>query len=590
MVDEDIEGEVVMVRLGADDGMMDPDEAVEQGLPYMELKPSTTLLVPVELVEGQHGLVDGAQMDLPELRPTVVADESHGSFSLMLDVDEDGDKGIGILPMENNLQSCDPSIQYQVMDTNEILAKPEVILLSTEDQDTTQCEEASQEEIEMVDGNYIDGTEIVQLQADFETESTEANQESDDAKKQKAAELVMLTEDHESAAVSVSVPATLEECLAAVESLAQVEAADVAVEAKDKHHPAEEREEPEENGTSAETEPITEEEELQDRKSSMEADEEKDEEIKTEKETQQIGEGSTRTDESVEEKPVKQALSLNSELDEEPVQEPTTSQRKKTPSTPTRRMTRGRMVTFISPLSEEANEPEDDREMEDTKTSTLVPASPSRTPRKGKQAKETKVPASTPRRSTRKTQPELPKEEDEEVEVMDNNTSVASTSKASSPSRRSQRVAATRTSQRTQSGSEVSAATDDEVKHEEEVTVIKPSRRTSSKIPTPSKHAASQVKTPRRSSRRITSSTEVVATPLEIVKEEHEQDEVFASPVRRSSRRTKTEASETLSTVLEKVEDKEEQLPSPGRTTRHSSQISLTVYPQVRIQKADYNL
>lgn len=580
MVDEDIEGEVVMVRLGADDGMMDPDEAVEQGSSYMELKPSTTLLVPVELVEGQHGLVDEAQMDLPELRPTVVADESHGSFSLMLDVDEDGDKGIGILPMENNLQSCDPSIQYQVMDANEILAKPEVILLSTEDQDTTQCEEASREEIETVDGNYIDGTEIVQLQADFETESTEANQESDDAKKPKAAELVMLTEDHESAAVSVSVPVTLEECLAAVESLAQVEAADVAVEAKDKHHPAEEREEPEENGPSAETEPITEEEELQDRKSSMEADEEKDEEIKTEKETQQIGEGSTRTDESVEEKPVKQALSLNSELDEEPVQEPTTSQRKKTPSTPTRRMTRGRMVTFISPLSEEANEPGDDREMEDTKTSALVP---SRTPRKGKQAKETKVPASTPRRSTRKTQPELPKEEDEEVEVMDNNTSVASTSKASSPSRRSQRVAATRTSQRTQSGSEVSTATDDEVKHEEEVNVIKPSRRTSSKIPTPSKHAASQVKTPRRSSRRITSSTEVVATPLEIVKEEHEQDEVFASPVRRSSRRTKTEASETLSTVLEKVEDKEEQLPSPGQTTRHSSQISLTVYPQVKL-------
>ncbi|XP_005915111.1 protein ELYS isoform X2 [Haplochromis burtoni] len=577
MVDEDIEGEVVMVRLGADDGMMDPDEAVEQGSSYMELKPSTTLLVPVELMEGQHGLVDEAQMDLPELRPTVVADESHGSFSLMLDVDEDGDKGTGILPMENNLQSCDPSIQYQVMDANEILAKPEVILLSTEDQDTTQCEEASREEIETVDGNYIDGTEIVQLQADFQTESTEANQESDDAKKPKAAELVMLTEDHESAAVSVSVPATLEECLAAVESLAQVEAADVAVEAKDKHHPAEEREEPEENGTSAETEPITEEEELQDRKSSMEADEEKDEEIKTEKETQQIGEGSTRTDESVEEKPVKQALSLNSELEEEPVQEPTTSQRKKTPSTPTRRMTRGRMVTFISPLSEEANEPED------TKTSTLVPASPSRTPRKGKQAKETKVPASTPRRSTRKTQPELPKEEDEEVEVMDNNTSVASTSKASSPSRRSQRVAATRTSQRTQSGSEVSTATDDEVKHKEEVNVIKPSRRTSSKILTPSKHAASQVKTPRRSSRRITSSTEVVATPLEIVKEEHEQDEVFASPVRRSSRRTKTEASETLSTVLEKVEDKEEQLPSPGRTTRHSSQISLTVYPQVKL-------
>lgn len=588
MVGEDMEGEVVMVRLGADDGMMDPDEDVEQGSSYMELKPSTTLLVPVELVEGQHSLVDGAQLDLPELQQTVVADETHGSFSLMLDVEEDGDKEAGALPVENNLQSCDPSIQSQVVDvSNEFLVQPEVILLSREDQDAPQFEEAltedNGEELETVDGNAVDGpkeSEVVKLQADLQTEYIEAKQESEDAKEQKNVELVMLAEDHESAALSVSEPALVGECLAAVddlESVANTETADVEVEANDKQTSAEEQEEPEENGPSAEAEPAVEEEELQDHKASVEAEKDNSEDVKTEKE--QMGKGRPS-------RSGKQVLSSNSEPDEELVPEPPLSQRKKTPSIPTRRMTRGRVVTFVSPPSEEANEPEEDVKMEDTKTSTLVSASPSRTPRKSKQVKETKVPASTPRRSTRKTQPDPLKEEDGEVEVMDNNTSVASTSKASSPARRSQRVTATRTSQRTRSGSEkVSTATEVEIKHEdkvEEVKVVKTSIQTNSKTPTPSKHTTSHTKTPRRSSRRVTSSAEVVETPLEILKEESEQDEVFDSPVRRSSRRTKTEISERLPAVLEK-EDKNQQSPSSARTSRHSSRISLNVFPQVKL-------
>uniref|UniRef100_A0A4W5M1R6 AT hook containing transcription factor 1 n=1 Tax=Hucho hucho TaxID=62062 RepID=A0A4W5M1R6_9TELE len=59
MVEDDIEGEVVMVRLG-----VGGDEA--EGVCYTELKPSTTLLVPLELVEGQ-ALADGTHLGLTEV-------------------------------------------------------------------------------------------------------------------------------------------------------------------------------------------------------------------------------------------------------------------------------------------------------------------------------------------------------------------------------------------------------------------------------------------------------------------------------------------------------------------------------------------
>lgn len=280
--------------------------------------------------------------------------------------------------------------------------------------------------------------------------------------------------------------------------------------------------------------------------------------------------------EKVKDTPVKQVLSSNSEPEEQPVPETPSSQKKKAPSTPTQSTRGRRTVKFISPLPEEAEEPEEDGDVEDAETSALVLASPSRTLRKGKQVK-----ASTPRRSTRKVLPD-PKDEAEEMEAMDKDTSAASTSKASSPARRSQRKTATRTSQRTRSGTEeASAAAEDEIKEEEdqeeEVSDKKVGRSTGSKTPISAKRRTAQVNTPRRSSRRIPSSNEVVATPLEILKEE--QDEVFASPVKRSTRKMKTEPSETLPAQLEE----KKQPSSPGRTTRLSNRINLSLYPQVKL-------
>uniref|UniRef100_A0A3Q1FT70 AT hook containing transcription factor 1 n=1 Tax=Acanthochromis polyacanthus TaxID=80966 RepID=A0A3Q1FT70_9TELE len=611
MVEEDMEGEVVMVRLGADGGGMDPDEVVQQGSSYMELKPSTTLLVPLELVEGQHSLADGAELGLPDLQQTVETEEpqSEPHFSLMLHIDEDVDRDVDTPTVENDLQSSDPSAHSPVADAgDDFLAKPEILLLATADQDDLQSGEALQEdngkEMDTLDGNDVDGpmeSELIKLETELQTEYIATEQERDDA------ELVLLAGDHESSAHSVSEMTPVGELPAAVDekdSVAKTQPADQEMMEEDKLSPAEELQEPEElqelqesqepeeskepekeleeNGLvnidtevapSAEPEPavgeLLEAEEAEKEENSVE--------IKTEEQSQKRVRGRPRKYRRGYNTPVKQVLSSNSQPEEQPVPETPSSQKKKVPSTPTQRTTRGRRtVTFVSPLPEEAEEPEQDGDVEET--STLVPASPSRTLRKGKRVKETKVQASTPRRSTRNALPDPPKDETEEMEAMDNDTSVASTSKASSPAGHPLKGRATRTSQRAQSGTEeVSAAPENEIKEkdqEEEISDKKVSQRTGSKTPTPARRRTTQVNTPRRSSRRILNSSEVVATPLETVTEE--QDEVFASPVKRSTRKTKIEPSETLPAQLKE----EKRLSSPGRTSRLSNRINLNLYPQ----------
>ncbi|XP_041794919.1 protein ELYS isoform X2 [Chelmon rostratus] len=600
IVEEDMEGEVVMVRLGADEGGMEADEAEEQGSSYMELKPSTTLLVPLELMEGQDGLVDSSQLGLPELPQTVVSDdprsESHSGFSLMLDMDEDGDKDANTLPMENDLQFSDPPTLSPAEEaSNELLARPEVILLGTGDPDPLLCGEAPEEdqrnEMDILDGVNVDGlteSELVKL-ADLQTENTECIHEPEEVKEQMDAELLMLAQDQEPEGLLVSGPTPIED-LPAVEDdkdSVSVKVADEMGEEEDKPTPVEDQEEPEENGPvnidteivpSPETAPVVEEKQ-QDNKDSAETEEENVKEIRMEKETKRRTRGSSRKHQDAEEeKPVS-----NSQPEVQPVPETPTSQRKKkAPSTPTRRTTRGRTVTFISPLLEEAEEPQEDGKVEDEEASILVPASPSRTPRKSKKNKEVEVQASTPRRSTRRTRSEPPKEEEEEA-AMDNETTVASTSKASSPARRrvSQRPTSSRTSR---SGSEEgSAAAEVEIKEEQEDEVkdTKTSRQTSTKTPTPAKRRTTQGNTPRRSSRRTLNSIDVAPSPLESLKEEKEQEEVFASPVKRNSRRTKTERPETQTTLQEEEEEnKNQQVSRPGRTTRQSNRITLNVYPQ----------
>ncbi|KAK5612742.1 hypothetical protein CRENBAI_007729 [Crenichthys baileyi] len=559
-MEEDIESEVVMVRLGGHDGGMDPD--TEQGSPYMELKPSTTLLVPFEFMEGQQDLVDGAHFALPELQPSVVADEQQpGSFTLMLDTDEDG--VTEALAAGNDLQMSELPAQPQIQSEN-LLDKCDVITL-----DTDNIEEAAQEEqrkeIDNLDQNdvYVVGEEEPRNdQADLQTEFTAAKQETDDSDEQKdlkLEEIRIFSEDQESAAVSVP-----EEPLAAVndtDSTAKIEAVEEEVSKEDKTVPAEEVQLPKGNG-SVDTEMEKTESAVEDKKHDHITS--SDTEARSEEETEEKPRRILRH-RNVKEELGEQVVSSDSQTEKQTV----ASQKKKAPSTPTRRMTRGRNVTFISPLPEAADESEQDGNAEFDKPSIAVPATATRTSRKGKPLQ-----TATPRRSTRKTQPELSKEG---AEGMDNEISLASTSKTPSPGRRSQRATATRTSIK-----DKSVTTEVEIKEdsqEDEVVKTTRSRRTSSKSPTPSKRSTTQTGTPRRSSRKTVNTSEVEQTPLEALKEENKEEPVVP-PVKRSSRKMRPEG---LPAVFEE-DEKKQQLSSPGRTTR---QFSLNVYPQNNSKKRE---
>ncbi|XP_062243423.1 protein ELYS isoform X2 [Platichthys flesus] len=711
IVEEDMEGDVVMVRLGENEEEMEVEDDEEQGSSYMELKPSTTLLVPLELVEGQHGLVDSAQLDLPVIHQMVVPEtDTHCDFSLMLDMDEGENKEADKLLIENDLPPSDLSTQPPVEEASEeLVVKPDVIILGTDDQDTPLSEEVSLDdqrlEMDILDSNEVDGlTELepVEFQTDQQAEDTDATKEKN---VQEDSELVMLVEDPEPAPTPEG---ELSRVVDDNESEAKKDAIDEKREEEEDTPAPEDQEEPEEKGpviidgeivpstemvpamvehlkdsrvleteelnreevtVEEETkrsmeelnrEEITEEEETKNAIEELKREEITEEgetkqtieelntyeiteegetkqtieelntyEITEEGETKQMieelntneiaeehetkptieelnreeitEEGETKntieelnreeiTEEEttkkkrgrpkgkkIEETPVKQVLISNCEPEERPVPETPTSQKKETPSTPTRRTTRGRRaVTFISPLQEETEEVvKVESEMRP------VPATPrqTRTPRK------TNVQASPPRRSTRKALPEPPKDKDEDEEAVDITTT--STSKASSPARRqvSQRTSSTKATLRAQTGSkEQPTATEVEFKDEDldkEFTQIKIGRRTSSKTRTPSKPSVTQGNTPRKTSRRILSSSELETSTLEILEEENVQEEVFAPTFKRSSRKIKKEASETQPALLAEEEVGERrQPPSPGRTTRQSSRVSLNVYPQ----------
>uniref|UniRef100_A0A3B3V7R9 AT hook containing transcription factor 1 n=1 Tax=Poecilia latipinna TaxID=48699 RepID=A0A3B3V7R9_9TELE len=512
IVEDDIEGEVVMVRLGGDDGGMELDANTEPASSssslYTELKPSTTLLVPFEFMEGQQGLVDGADLALPELQPGAVAEEQqpeiHTGFTLMLDTEEDGVKEAEAA-VGNDVQASE---------------LPEPLQMEREDPE-----------------------ELGDSQIDLQTESTAEKQETGDSAEMKAEKVEEIRSSEDQEAPSVSVP---EEPPAAVNDADPAERTEAVEE--EKQIPAEELQLPEGNG-SVPTEVENTESAVEDKK--PERTTSSDTEVGHEEETEEQPRRQLRH-KNVAEEPLENIVGAESQT----AKQTPASQRKKDPSTPSQRKTRGRNATLISP--EAVSEPEL------TKTSNDVPALPSRTPRRGKPLQIV-----TPRRSTRKTQPVIPKEEPEN---MDYEISAASTSKRASPGRRSQRAAATRTD------SEEESATVEDSQEDEAVETIR-GRRNSSKTPTPSKRRMTQASTPRRSGRKTSNTNEEELTPV-TVKEEPVSLKCSGKKIRPQMLPVVFEEDEGE----QKEEEKKRQLSHPRRTTRQSSQITITVYPQVRAQ------
>ncbi|KAL0969320.1 hypothetical protein UPYG_G00225540 [Umbra pygmaea] len=140
MVEEDMEGEVLMVRLGAGED--------DEEMCLTELKPSTTLLVPLELVEGQ-ALTPGARLELTgvgESRgPEAPLSGAQSRFSLTLSSeDDDADTVPPTLPLK-------PS-------ENLTTTMPEQTPAAHLFQDTT-CEDAEPVDQDTLDGITLDGVE-----------------------------------------------------------------------------------------------------------------------------------------------------------------------------------------------------------------------------------------------------------------------------------------------------------------------------------------------------------------------------------------------------------------------------------------------
>ncbi|XP_035992418.1 protein ELYS isoform X2 [Fundulus heteroclitus] len=564
IVGEDMEGEVVMVRLGDDDG------GLEQGSSYMELKPPTTLLVPFEFMEGQQSPTDGSDLAHPGLQPSVMADEQQPevltNFTLMLEGDKDGAEEAPAVG--NDLLLSELPAQPHV-ESEDLLDKPDVFPL-----DPDHMEEASEEEQkENLDHNDVRG---LGEEAELQTEFTAAKLEAEDSAGEtnlKSEEIRRFSEDQDS--VPGELPAVVND------SDSKTEAVEAEVTAEDKAAPDEEAQPPEGNGpvdTEMEKTEPAEENLRRDRITSSDTDvrpeEETEEKPRSEEETEEKPrseeetEEKPRSEEETEEKPSRRLR--HQTVKQEPVEqvvgsdsqpEKQTPLTKKAPSTPTRRLTRGRRVAFSSSLPEAADEPQQDGNAEFEKTNSSVSASPTRLPRKGPPLQTV-----TPRRSSRISQSEPPKEEAEDF---------ASASKTPSSGRRSQSATATRAGSK-----EKPAATEVEItedRQEDEVVETR-SRRASSK--TPSKPRTAQAATPRRSSRRTTSGGEVEPTPLEAGKEE----DPVVPPVKRSARKVRPEVLPIL--FEEEEEKKKQQLSSPGRTTRQSSRITLNVYPQTNRKTA----
>ncbi|XP_004067431.1 protein ELYS isoform X2 [Oryzias latipes] len=640
----DVEGEVVMVRLGADEGGLDQDEGEDQCSSYMELKPSATLLVPVELMQDQHSLADGALLGLPELQADELQPETHSSFTLMLDVDEVNQAGAP--PVQNDLQPPDLSIKPHEVDFGDnFLDMPDIVPVEMEDQLSSPSGEASLEgkgsDLEILDGNDVDEknkVEVVEPLPDLQTECSASKQENEVSGEENNVQLEQLPVDHGSAPPSESSTTSGEhpsdeKTEAPVEKMESVdeemkeedqsapeepkledESAPEEPKLEDQSAPEEPKledqsapEEPKLEDQSAPEEPKLEdqsapeepklEDELAPEEPKLEdelAPEEpkledtnvvstdsefvlcKEVDAAVETEEQQEHTASTETEEEAaittaknveEEESVGEVLSLGNKHH---VQQTPTSQQKP-PSTPTRRMTRGRSVTFISTLPEESSDAKEDSK--EPKKSNLVSTSPGPTLRKAKQVKETKLGIDTPRRSNRRTLPDPPKNNAEESEATNADFSMTVTSN-SSPVRRSPRKSPARTSlkQRPVSG-ETSAASEAETKDtqdKEEAEHQTIGGQKGSKARTPSKSRTSSASTPRRSSRRTQNSSE---SELEVVMEEKDEP----PPFKRSSRRTTKQPLEALPAP---IEEDDTEPPSSERKTRQSSLVKLNVYPQ----------
>ncbi|CAL9701688.1 unnamed protein product [Knipowitschia caucasica] len=614
--EEDGIGEVVMVHLGTDEQDMDQDEEVAQAASYLELKPSSTLLVPLELVEEQD--ISAEQVPNDIFQTDVSNDhktESQSSFSLTLDLEEDGDKEpetnimnnplstqvllteikemeepvafVEVKPLVNDVLDAkieepvacvevtppvDEVLEAEIKEMEEPVAPVEVKPSVDEvlDAEIKEVEEpvalAGAEDIDQVEINlpehvFEEGhTEFPKVEIPMESDieipkEVEAPENLLNNEEMALKESVLVNKDMtEENPSKEKVQVSVQVGERSEVKVEEISDAPLQVENKMESH------EPEEPLKEA---VLSKSEDAQQSEQDTASVDAQAEETESRQETKRTGnKGRTKKQEQRADLPDIQSESSDSSI------------KTQAPNTPTRRTTRAnRTVTFISPVPEETHnterKPEKKAAMEHEHKTNATPLA--RLTRRSKPVKEI---ISTPRRSTRSSQPEPQEEQrEEQVENVSDNT-VSSTTKTLSPGR-------TRSSQRNSSISskkihseEAETNPEAEVKQEEVVTHSE--EKSPSRSKTPVKRKVAQSTTPRRSSRRTGIVSENVPHSLETLEEELEEQElVSATPAKLTIQKTKPEP---IQTVYKENDDLHS--PSPARTTRQSNRNTLSVYPQ----------
>ncbi|CAL8351775.1 unnamed protein product [Merluccius merluccius] len=559
------DGEVVMVRLG---GLGGGDE-VGDGSSFTELKPSTTLLVPLELVEGHgHSLVDGAQLGLTvfgkESESNSPTSGAHSSFSLMLEM-EDVDPEADTLPMENHQQALQLAVQGI---TDQLVAPPEAILQDINEPEMHDSRSEEPLDLLVAEDPVVKAADPVVEAEDPVVEAADPAGEAEDPVVE-AADPAGEAEDPVVEAEDSVVKAAEDAVMEAEEDAVMEAEEDPVVEAKE-DPVMEAKEDP---VMEAEVDPVVEAEVDPVVEAEVDPVVEAEEDPVVEAEEDPVVEAEEDPVVEADEDPVVEAdedpvvFSSDDPLDLEPNEKPpiTTSQKLKAPSTPTRRATRGRKtVTFTSSPQDEAEDTRPEEEEEEEKDLGEF-AAPRRGTRARRQSQNIQLPANTPRRSTRKTQArssyeedqgeEEEEEEEEEMdkeEPMNNEPSVPRTTRSTPAKRRTpQKASPSRAGRRTRSSAM------EEVENEpEEAMNNMHDEESRSMVPTPAKRQTRQSATPRRASRRTSSmSEETVEEETEQVEEE--QGSVTAAARKANIRISRIRYFEAQPALLEVEEDEQ---------------------------------
>ncbi|XP_030630795.1 protein ELYS [Chanos chanos] len=531
VMDAVIEEEAEVVMLGVDPGNMEGDDAVR----YTELKPSTTVLVPVELADNQqHDLVDsGVLHNFDRQSDDEPIPGSSGGFTLMLEAEDDNDIPIG--------SELDPHNHLLLMKPTQDIQQPEdVENVPVTNSEVLYLDHATEEHQEKLDQMECVPPEIVSMDTDVlpssclthavEHPEPPAATEKIDAQPTKNQ---MAEVDDEDTGLDSNEGQANGELNVVGQNVMEANVQNDNIKIKKVDAQKEE----------FAVKPLPREiEEL------VHIDADNSDDRVLDRKTNQVEERETSQNADSDEP----SVAIEEAETEEAKEVETVENLKEVPPISTRKAASGRKtVTFPSPVNEVEKEVSDEEQID-----SQVPSTPRRSTRSGKQLHDSKVPT-TPRRSVRKADPTLPKDEED---------SSSNVSKPSVPARRTPQKSTPRKGSRRTRNTNVDSdegQTVDETLPNEEPTL--PVRRSTRKAQTVSNEVPDDkptelpAKAPASPSRVTRKSTRGLSLALESPQQNAEEESMAVSQPAatppRSTRKTRSSTAEKRKNATLLVDD-----------------------------------